>query len=248
MLQNIFDTFGRFPMIGKAATLGAVAAIATTGWCGLRVGMSFFATSLDSIEAPKISPEESEKYVDLLTSNQMFIDDKSPFFTVARPVTPPPPPVDTDEKDPPVEPPAMVYRGPKLIGLASRYAYFDRAVASETDSTGGRVDRKELQVGQVGTQIELVRIIPPFKAVVNWREKEWTLDLEDVASSYVPNAVAAEDDMFGSPSRRGGDNIFGTPSVSTEPVMFESVERSGAASPSGGPAPSRMPPRTGGDD
>lgn len=160
---SAIDAWNTLTTRARLALLVLVIAILVFLWSLKPIFAALFAPSLQ--EAPVVTQPDGEIPPALL-ADLHALNDRSPFFP---PVEPPKPYVRPDpgpvvERDPQKGP----YAGPKLIGLVSNQAVFDRAV-NQSD--------QYLKVGQKGSGLELVSIELPWTATVMWNSFEYELNL-----------------------------------------------------------------------
>lgn len=194
MNEQLIQVFRGMTLVGKAAFAFATLALVVGLWSSAGVLGALLRPALDAFSVPAADPALTEKFASALDANRDFIGRKSIFFTPQAPVTTP-----TEGADP-VQERRSTYGGPKLMGLSGHFAYFDRAVLNGA---------QEIKIGETGGTVELMRIVPPFKAVVKWQTQEWTLDLLKTEAIYTAGSrqSGSISDRFGV-SNRGGTNPF----------------------------------------
>lgn len=93
------------------------------------------------------------------------INGRSLFFTPAEPPPPPPPRVAEAEDEPdPTPPPPARYAGPSLTAMINGVAWF---------SDGTKLGPSDEPEGD----LRVVRLVPPWEAVIEWKGVEFTVSL-----------------------------------------------------------------------
>ena len=172
MNERMIDTFRMMSLAGKASVLFAIAAILVIVWSCVGLVTTMVGPSFNTQQVSAQDPQDTANYLASIDSDHEFIDRKSSFFKPKAPVAIDEKPETNDTTPPPVH---TVYSGPKLMGLSGVTAYFDQPVLNNENN---------IKIGEEGGTVELIRIIPPFKAVVKWQAKNWTLNLMDTKFSF----------------------------------------------------------------
>ena len=230
MIDGLRDAFRSMSLLGKVAVLVGLAAVVVAVWSLSGVASAIMKPSLGGLTISNANPDDAKRLLANIDESRSFIDQKSSFLRPKAPVeTTDPEPTDNSQ----TEPPKTYYAGPKLMGLSGQFAYFDQEVHD---------GNREIKIGQKGGTIELKRIIPPFKAVVNWQGKDWTLDLLQTRFSFstAPEGDASGFGGFGSPRRSTG-NPFTTRGSSPSTTQIFGEPSAGASV--GGSVPQRRPPQ-----
>ncbi len=142
--------------------------------------------------------------------------------------------IDAGADDGPKPPPDTYYAGPKLLGLSGHFAYFDRVVLDGA---------QEVKIGEKGGTVELLRVLPPFRAVVKWQAQEWTLNLLESKPIYAANPMMGSGgaDGFGAPNPSRMNPFTNRGSSPNSNALFQEAHRQdgGRGSPRGGAVPQR---------
>ncbi len=198
MESTIITALKSMTIAARIATCCVIAAIGIFVWAAIPVLTVSLMPPLDVRATGSDTTAQVERFTTALFSDRDFIISRSPFFTPA----PPKPPVikNPDSNDKPDTRPVgpLRYNGPKLTGIAGDQAFFDANVLK---------GEKWIAVGQEGGSVELIRVEPPWKAIVEWRGTRYTLNLLDTAANY----AADLSDTFGdAPGGRTNTGIFGS--------------------------------------
>lgn len=231
MIDGLRDAFRSMTLRGKSAVLVGLAAMVVAIWSLSGVASAIMKPSLGGLTISNADPDDAKRFLASIDESRNFIDQKSSFLRPKAPVETTDDPEPTDNSQ--TKPPKTYYAGPKLMGLSGQFAYFDQEVHD---------GNREIKIGQKGGTIELKRIIPPFKAVVNWQGNDWTLDLLQTRFSFssAPEGDASGLGGFGSPSRTTG-NPFTTRGSSPSTSQIIGEPRTNASV--GGSVPLRRPPQ-----
>ncbi len=239
MNDQLMNVFREMTATAKAAILVAGFALLVACFNSVGVLSAMMRPALSELMVTGDDDPVRLAFETALDGDRKFIDGKSIFYPPNRMVV-----VPEDDEDEPVAPVFETYRGPKLMGLSGHFAYFDREVLK-----GG----KEIRVGEKGGTLELVRIIPPFQAVVRWQSKEWPLNLLETTSTYGAGEFgggATNASRMGVANSGAGNPFSQRGSSPNGSALFsESQRQDGSSGGSrGGPAPGRRPTRSTGVD
>jgi len=233
MNERMIDTFRTMTLTGKAAVLIALTATAITIWSLSGLVSTLLGPSFDARQLPTPNPEDAVHYLASIEADHQFIDHKSSFFKPKAPEDDNTGSDTNDQASPPVI--HSTYGGPKLMGLSGITAYFDSPVIDNENN---------IKVGRKGGKVELIRILPPFKAIVKWENKNWTLDLMKTKFSFTTAPSGVSQPITLQTGGRTTTTPFTTrgSSPNTNPIFGEADNTRPAR---GSTVPARRPPRNG---
>jgi len=129
-----------------------------------------------------LSVQELAPRDDPLEQQVARINGRSLFFVPAEPPPAPPPQIARDDEQPSAPPPPSRYAGPSLIAMINGAAWF-------SDGT------KLAPSDEADDDLRVVRLEPPWEAIVEWKGVEFTVSLFKRDQIVLPNrepAAAAE--------------------------------------------------------
>lgn len=170
----IKEAFAGLGLSGRVALVMAAVAIVIVAAASPALVRALLAPAP---EAPSVAEAERQSRPPDYAALVGQIDGRSLFFIPDRPPAPPPPPVARDDRPPPPPPPPSRYGGPALMAMLGDIAWF--------------ADGKVLKVGEESGSIRLVSLDPPWSAVIEWQEVEFTVPLFDRDTMLTPRTESS---------------------------------------------------------
>jgi hypothetical protein len=184
-----------------AVGVGAVALVVLV----LSAGAPIRALLTPAPRAPAEPGARDSTIADAIERRVARIDGRSLFFVPAEPPPPPPPAVARDDSPPGPPPPPSTYRGPGLVAMINGVAWF---------SDGTRLAPADEADGD----LRVVRLVPPWEAVVEWRGAEFTVSLFERDRVVLPDREpasagrdAGDEPLALSPAETSSDTTEDTP-------------------------------------
>jgi outer membrane biosynthesis protein TonB len=156
--------FSRLSLLSKAAILAALVALVVTLWSLVGLSRAILAPSATSKNSAANDQQRAEEHKKSFEKLLAQIDGRTMFFTPApRPTETPSQPEETTPTDT-TPPKPSTYAGPKLVAMINNEAWFDNK-------------QRYAAGGEVKDDLRVVRLAPPWEAVVEWKGVEFTVSL-----------------------------------------------------------------------